>query len=688
MKWDVNPFQELYLSDSVSEEAFVELFSPVPLTSAINPIFQESNVVLSGTQGCGKSMILRLLFPQTRIAYADHGTDFPIKGKAARFVSAGVNLVKSALCDIGQVTLGKGDDHDVEYLPFFFADFFNYWIIQDLLSNLRLIGTRPEVFNGIVHLEHGKKFAACLVKQDCWFGLLDGCASLEDIENRVAQRIAAYRRWVMLNNQDPGVPQELATTKTAIAEPIARTVECLKRSGVLDADVKVFIRVDQLDELHQEADEYQQRLRLGFRRMLNRAFANRDERLHYRIGIRRFAWNQPEYLVVQGSGARLEARRNYLFIDLDDDLLARKEVRSGWLFPSFAADAFCRRVKYFFDLDALPSESLYGHIFGKSPKPHERAERFAPAMRTPAKIDRILRLSESSDHEGWSGKWRKWLRGLFVKEPLDAILAAAWGRQTGGGSRKVANRQSPPPTDDTWMKPWWRKERLMQGVLQLAARRAQRLMWWGSEDVISLSGSNIMIFLHLCHTAWDLFLKTECLKPETDRLNLLAGRTIPVETQAAGLQSASRRWHDDKLGEQPYGDVRRRFIDALGRKLRKQLRDDLRMAYPGANGFSLRKDQLDSPANHSLKRFLFDAVGYGDLVGTEHTTKNKHGEARLKFYLNPILSPVFQIPAAHTKEPLYWDVSDVMDIACEAALPFALDGASCAEEDPNQLRLF
>ena len=504
----------------------------------------------------------------------------------------------------------------------------------------------------------------------------------------MSQRIAAYRRWVTLNNHDPGVPQELATTKTAIAEPIARTVECLKRTGVLDDDVKVFVRVDQLEELHQEADEYQQKLRLGFRKMLNRAFAYRDVRLHYRIGTRRYAWNQPEHLVVQGSGARLEARRDYLLIDLYDDLLIRKEVRSGWLFPSFAADAFRRRVKYSFGLDALPETTLFARIFGKCPKPFERADRFAPELRAPADIDRILRLSTPSESAGWSAEWKAWLRSLFVKKPLDAMLAAAWGRQTGGGKRKVANRQKPPPTDSSWMKPWWRKERLPQGVLQLAARRAQRLLWWGSEDVISLSGSNITAFLHLCHSSWDLFLKEECLKPaEADRVNLLTGGTIPVETQAAGMQSASRSWHD-KLGEQPSGDVRRRFIDALGRKLRKQLRDDLRMAYPGGNGFSLRKDQLDSPASRSLWRFLADAVGYGDLVATEHTTKNKHGEARLKFYLNPILSPVFQIPAAHTKEPLYWDVSDVMDLAREAQLPFALDGASRAEEDPNQLPLF
>ena len=679
MNWNLNPFQELYVSDSVTEEAFVELFSPVPLTSAINPIFQEGNVVLSGTQGCGKSMLLRLFIPETRIAYAEKGVPFPVETRAARFVSAGVNLVKSALCHIGQVTLGQGDAHDVERLPYFFGDFFNYWVIRDLLKNLREIEKRPDVFEDIVHTDRGARFAECVVKQDCWFGLLDGCASLEDIETRIATRIESYHSWMMMNNHDSGVPREIATTKTAIGEPIARTVECLKRSGVLAKDVNVFVRVDQLDELHQEAGAHQGKVRAGFRRMLNRAFASRDMRLHYRIGTRRYGWNQPEHLIVHGSGARLENRRDYFLIDIDDEL-ARKEVRRGWTFPTFAADAFLRRVKLSFELPSMPADGLFERIFGKHPTPAERGARFAPSSRSYEAIDRIFLFD---DTEEWSEEWKAWLRELAREKPLDAVLAAAWGRQT-GGTRKTPNRQKPPPTGDGWMKVWWRKERLMQGVLQLAARRAQRLLWWGREDVIALSGSNIMVFLHLCHAVWDLFLKEECLKPKPERMNLLDGGSIPVDTQAAGMQSASRQWHD-KLGEQPGGDVRRRFIDHLGRRLRERLRDDLAMSYPGANGFSLRKDQLEAPGNRELWRFLADAVGYGDLVSTEHTTKNKRGEARIKFYLNPVLSPVFQIPAAHTKEPLYWDVDDVMEIARSAALPFALEPSA---DDPNQLPLF
>jgi hypothetical protein len=680
MNWNRNPFQELYLSDSLVENAFVELFSPEPLTSALNPVFQDGNVVLSGVQGCGKTMILRLLQPETRIAYAEGGLDMPASLWEARFLSAGVNLTKSGLCDVGQVTLGKGDSYDIDYLPYFFGDFFNYWVLRDLFRNLRTVAGRPQVFKNIVNLERAGAFCRDIVKQDCWFGNLAGCDSLQSIEQRISSRIEAYRRWVMMNSHS--VPAEIATSKTAIHEPIARTVECLKWSGVLPDEVKIFIRVDQLEELHQETTKHQQFIRSGFRQMLNRAFSFRDHRLHYRIGSRRYGWNRNDRLVVHGSGARLEARRDYLFIDLSEEL-ERKERRSGWKFPEFAADAYRRRIKYDFGLSKIPSKDLMRSSFGSQPEPQERADHLAKDAKSIDQVDRILRIGPS---ENWSPEWREWLRKVASESQLEAVLAAAWGRQTGGNG-KTENREGPPPVDGSWKKRWWLKERLPQAVLQLVARRSQRLLWWGHDDIIGLSSGNIMVFLHLCHAIWDRFLKEESLKPEGARLDVISGYGIPADTQAVAVQTASREWHE-KLAEQPGGDVRRRFIDLLGRRFREQLRDDVKMSYPGANGFSLSKDELYDQGNELLRGFLYDAVGYGDLVASDHTTKNKRGEARVKFYLNPVLSPVFQIPAVHTKEPLYWKVEYVMKIARSAGLPFALDGPNIVAERTRQLSLF
>jgi hypothetical protein len=699
MKYNVNPFQELYVSDSASSNEFVELFSEVPLQTAIHPLFQEGNVVLSGTQGCGKTMILRLFLAETRAAYRTAKKKFPIPRRERRFISAGVNLTKSALTDVSQVTLGQGDEHDISQLPFYFADFFNYWVVKDLLANLLEVGADPDTFENLVDLSKVDQFVSCLVKQECWFGALNGCSTLDDLQTRINDRIATYRKWVTHNERYVGAPSDLRQTKTSIGEPISRTVECLKGSEVIKDDVRAYIRIDQLEELHRSTLPRQRQLRLAFRHILNRAVASRDRRVHYRLGTRRYGWQDPASLTIQGSGAQLEARRDYLLVDMDDDLFRRKEHgRRVWLFDKFAADAFRRRLAFYLGGE-LPA-NIARKVFGRSPRPEERAEQFATGRRDRREMERVLGLNDSeTEAKCWSPSWRRWLLRLYKQSPLEAILAAAWGRQTGGGQSKSEHRTQPPPTRKTWAKKWWRKERLSQAVLQLAARRQQRMLWWGYADLLGLSGGNITVFLHLCHQIWDLFLKEERLKPEAKRINPLKAEPIPVHTQAAGIQLASARWYN-KVAEEPGGEVRKRFIETLGKTLRQQMRGDKRMSYPGGNGVTLAlKDLLaDRTPNRDIWRLLRDAVGYGDLFAAEHTTKNKASEPRMKFYLNPILSPAFQLPVAHTKEPLYWNIDKIFELSCDAELPFATkrkhlsqgtEGPELLEpEDSRQLRLF
>jgi ABC-type lipoprotein export system ATPase subunit len=57
-----NPFNELYVTETVSSSAFVRIFSPFILKNA-SALFLPGNVVIKGMQGCGKSMLLSLLKP-------------------------------------------------------------------------------------------------------------------------------------------------------------------------------------------------------------------------------------------------------------------------------------------------------------------------------------------------------------------------------------------------------------------------------------------------------------------------------------------------------------------------------------------------------------------------------------------------------------------------------------------------
>jgi hypothetical protein len=103
MNISINPFQQLFLSDDTqTDESFVQLFSNEVLQTAIHPVFQGGNVVLSGTQGCGKTMILNLLRPEIRIAYWDRGkaNEFPVNREMRNFISAGLNLTRSRITDL------------------------------------------------------------------------------------------------------------------------------------------------------------------------------------------------------------------------------------------------------------------------------------------------------------------------------------------------------------------------------------------------------------------------------------------------------------------------------------------------------------------------------------------------------------------------------------------------------------
>jgi hypothetical protein len=661
MNITINPFQQLYFSDDTqTENNFVELFSDEVLQTAIHPVFQGGNVVLSGTQGCGKTMILGLLRPETRIAYWKLGKEFPVNKQMRNFISAGLNLTRSRITDLVQVSLHRGDDTDDREMPFYFADFFNYLVVEDLLKSVETIGVNPEIFDSIVDMNRVDEFVADVAKQDCWFGALDGVETLDQMKERIAKRVDFYRRWVNGNLSEDSPPEGIRKSKTNIGEPIARTAESLRNSGMIAVDVPVLIRVDQIEEMHRAFNE----------KMLNRAFAARDARVHYRAGSRRYGWSNPDYLGIWGSEARLEKRRDYHLIEMDEELFALGETKNS-VFERFSIDAFQKRIAYYFRGEVIELRpQLAKSIFGKHPVADERLTQL---NLTPVEtqIDRALGLDSAADGGLWTEEWRSFLRELYRtghSGMLDAVLAAAWGRQTGGARSKRQHRESPPPADAPWReRKWWRKERLDQAVLQLMTRCQQRFMWWGYDDIRSLSGGNITVFLHICHRIWDGFLKNESSLQPNKRTELLHGETIDRNIQAAGILFASNEWFN-KLPEEPGGNSRKSFVERLGVRLNDDMMRDLRMAYPGGNGISIAITEYDSEADDvtDLRNFIREAVGYGVLFETEHSSKSKSSGRRIKFYLNPILCPRFQLPEARTKEPYYWRLDELFDLVKKA----------------------
>ena len=662
----INPFHELYVTETARPEEFVQLFSPLLVSQALL-LFQPGNVVLKGTQGSGKSMLLNLLTTEIRYAYSQSPDKFPVPIRFGRFISAGINLTRSGILDIGQRPITKDKAEDERLFPLFFADFLNYWVVRDIMRTIQAMETHRKLFS-YIEPRHKDEFAKRLAAAECWFGYLANATTFTELLELIDARIQTYRSFHIYNS--PVLPKSVVDSKTGIGEPISRTVDCLWSSGTLEDHVPLFVRIDQ-HEVLSRSDDLRPSVGIEYRRIVNKALSRRDPRVSYKIGTRRYAWGDD--LLVYGTTMSLEILRDFRVIDIDD-LLRRKENTSTWRFPEFAEDIFARRLRHA-QLSTRPRNSIR-KVMGQSPRPSKAAKKYAGTT----EFDRALKLEEN-----WPAEWKELLKRIYSKDPLSAKLGEAWLRQRSGKNvfETAAPKQHPWP----WDRPYWKKERARQALFQLAARCAQRPLWYGRDNILALCMGGTLTFVSVCQHIWDAFLMSQLGLSDRETVDpSVAG--IPSGIQAVGIASASTYWHE-KIVEQPGGSERRRFIDFLGRHFYNMLMEDKAMSYPGHNGFSIPNDELE--ADVETKRFLGDAVDYGDLQDAPHTTKHKDGRQRTKWYLNPVLSPYFRLPESHVKEPLYTNIGTVRGWLRELKI---LDGQSDNSKpnrpkprDDNQLPL-
>lgn len=700
-----NPFTEAYVTHTVTDEHFVRFFSSVMVSSA-GAILQPGNVVVKGTQGSGKSMLLRLLDPEIRIAYFNvdpreesPDTAYPVPAALRRFISTRVDLNKSGLLDIANTLPNRPEPEDLADLTKSFADFFNYWLLRGLLLCLDRIAENPVPFGDLVNVANRDAFAIALARQDCWFDALAGVRDWEGLKQAVKERVVAYRAWANGNRE---LPAQVRESRTMIGEPLSRAAEQLKASGVLSAGTNIFATIDQIEALWMQGEGRQQ-LGERLRRELCELVGKRDHRISYRIGSRRYDWGKGGSLAMR-DGRELEEGRDFQIFDIDA-LLRRDETATNWTFRRLVKDVFRRRVQSTHpNATELPKGlEKSERFFGPSPSPQEVV---ATAIRNPDPTgQQLLRLDAD-----WPEPWRAAILRCYRKEtpdlpqpppvsypadPLNALLLAAWGLQTGGRGRtsEQAHRKQldPPanPSEAPWndAKKYWRKERYPQAVLQLISRHQQKMLWWGEAKVLSLCGSNILRFITISRVTWDYWQRlTDGSPPVGEERDCI----VEPEIQSRAIFEASRKVHEALMRQpgQPAGDVRSRFLNEIASWLRARLLDDKAMSNPGQNGFSLRISELNSHAG--LRQLIEEAVGWGDLYEMAHTSKSKAehaSEPRRKYYINPALSPFYELPEAHTKEPVYASLEVILKLAI-AAGAIKQPASRVQTESPDQAWLF
>lgn len=637
-----NPFHDLWITEYLKPEEFVHLFSPLVADDS-EQLFSAGNVVVKGRQGSGKSMLLSLLETQTRVAYARGGVPYPARGVSRGFISAGVNLTRDNAKLVVSRISEIPEERRRSWAATTFADYLNYLMAINLLEEVQYLAREQHV-DGVlsdeikvdISTEKENELVRRIVDAEDWFGYLDGCLTIEDIVAKCKSRMMSYRRYFNFN---ANLPPDVESTKTEIGQPVAVVADALRSSGVLKSSTLVLLRFDQHEELYmlEKLSGYGD----IFRQVINRALSARDSRISYRVGTRHYAWS--ERTTVWGSGASIENLRDYVELDIDEYFRRNESLAVEWRFPAFAEDVFRRRlIAAGYQLKGIEPGKTLDYVFGETLLPQARASLYV------AKSPKKLKFEDN-----WSPEWVRLLSALWADSPLSARLGEAYLRQRTQRENGVA--QSAPPPDLPWEsadRKWWKKERVEVAAMQLASECNQSLVWSGKKHVLELAGWNILPFMTICKTIWAAWIRNA----EDSSLALDAPPSIGMAEQTVGVLEASRIWLD-KVGEGVLGERRKMLITNLGAWFYSKLRSDRSLSYPGANGFSLLSREFE--VRCELTNLIRECRDQGDLVQFNHTTKHSNSQPRVKWYLNPILTPIFRIPQIRTKEPIYTDVLEL-----------------------------
>ena len=638
-----NPFDELYLSEAIEDPAlYSRWFSPAILTGEAVGLFRKSNTVLRGSTGVGKTMLMRLLSPNVRMAYLSRPAAFNLPIELEPAIGINVNFTHAGFTALGGRSLRHSEASDLELWPLFFGDLLNCYMVVALIEALRFLKgdgrVVAEQMGARLDAERMDAFAQRLAGSPCWFGGLDDVDGIDGLTGTLRARIEQYWAFVNWNRRD--LPASVGRSKTTVGAPLLAAREALTKTQIVDADVPVIVTLDQYEILYHI--DYVRKgsgsagLGQRFCRVVNSLLALRQPGVFFKIGVRHYAWGrEPRTL---HTDQQLERGRDYEVIDLDQ-VLRRHENSGDWVFPAFAADVAARRIA-----GTVGGESRqYGTWF------KDKMETLTPD----AEIEKYCRGDaervQPDRPAGLTRRWEEYLADVYRKSKYVGRLADVWIRQAEKRGTGVPDVPPRIEEEEPWRRVWWEKERRAALLTQIASDCRQRKLYAGWDTMLTLSGANVLVFINLCREIWDHW----------ERANVRAGKEvtqISPDLQSQAVRIVADAWLD-KQRERPNGATRRDFVIRLGVGVRKALIDDRSLSYPGGTGFSVA--EADWLKDSAVRTFLQQAVDHGALVDSVHTTKEKDGKPRRKWYLFPILCPNFEIPAIRTKEPRYVQVSTV-----------------------------
>lgn len=642
-----NPFREATSTELIENpRSFSTLFSQEILVNETLDVFEKDNIILRGPQGTGKTMILCLFRHRFLSECLSKRKDAMFLKVIAPFCGISIHLIQSGFHVFGRRSISRArgrDSSDPELDAMCAADFIVHWLFREFVMHLQFLeGDQGALLRDWLGIGHRTLQLSDMAREmsswDCWRGYYLGHDSLSALMARSGERLNAWHDLLNANIDD--VPDEVWSTKATPFEDAMRAMGQVAGRLNPDRQIPLYVVIDQYEELPNLNPKYGTQLQ----RVVNTLVKRRDSGVFYKIGARPHDWGRE--LRVWGSESRIEIDRDYKIVDLTS-ILQKGENKADWLFPKFAEDVAFRRLKWLeADMDVRPDHirTLFGswdadeesRLYGLDKRPERGTDLLFRGM--PKQYWEAVKLRCGAD-----------------ASPLELRLAAAWVQQRYqrfDSEKDILEGIGTSPAP--WQRESWRKERREIALLQIASFANQRKKYYGWETIKYLSGSDIRAFLRICEEVWEMAAKV-------DPSQLLSRAAIRRELQTEGIFEASHYWRLRDRGEEAGG---RRFavIGRVGPAIHDALMQDTAISNPGHTGFSVSESDLHRDQNaEKVAAFLGIANNLAMFEERMHTSKERDGTTRSKWFLHPVLSPAFGIPIRRVKEPYYATVERIYE---------------------------
>jgi len=642
-----NPFREATSSETIENpEVYAQIFSQTILVNETLDVFEKSNVVLTGPQGTGKTMILCLFRHSFLAACLQRNDTAGILTHIRPYLSISINLVRSGFHVFGRRSPAQGGANDTVSPEDLNAqgasDVLCHTLFRQLLLYLQfLISEEGEGIRQWMQIPDDalapSTLARELSKWTCWRHYYSRQRSLEGLLRKCEERLDLWHDF--LNANLDNVPDAIWRTTPPLEDVLHRMGKFAANLTTADRSLPLYVVIDQYEVLPELNRAYGTRLQ----RIVNSLIKSRDPYVYYKIGARPYDWGKE--LRVWGAESRIEVDRDYKIVSLID-ILRKGENKRGWLFPKFAMDVAFRRLQGVFADDLSCEHDYIKKMFG-SWSENQEAEMYLgknPERRRREVVRRVpdqLRAAIET-------------RCGDACSVLDLRLACAWTLQRiqrNEDEKTIVDAMSDAVAP--WERSSWRKERVEVALLQIASMTNQRKYYFGWKTVLYLSGADIRAFLRICEEVWELAAKI-------DAKRLVQNQVVSRDIQTEGIFEASHHWRmRDRTETYGGGSHRYSVLSSLGPAIHEYLVKDLAISNPGHSGFSVRETDLTSEEARKVVEFLGKGVNWAIFEERPHTSKNREGASRSKWFLHPILSPAFGIPLKRVKEPFYTTVDEL-----------------------------